>query len=214
MSCPSDNDSMMKHKLYLIPASFLVVSIALTGCTNPTEPTPVPSNSVSTPDDSSTGAPTTPAPESTDEAVDPSELSGANSDYITTGEAWGVYASVGAKKNSEDPTERSTTPEEYLQFGDIDDIQRVFGEVFSDAEETAMNISKLPNIAEITSVDQVPSSVILNRYPNLMSTRILMDTAGTIYVISESKDQDKTLVASVRVLKPGEKPADPVQVGE
>lgn len=203
---------MMKRKLYLIPASFLVASIALTGCTNTSEPTPAPSNSVSTPEGSNTGAPT-PDPSSTGKA-NPDEFAGVSTDYITTGEAWNTYAGVGAKKNSEDPTPRTMTPEEYLQLGEINDIQRVFGEVFADAEDTAINISKLPNIAEITSTDQIPPSVIINRYPDLMSTRFMMDEANTIYVIAESKDQDKQLVATVRVLKPGEKPADQVQVGQ
>lgn len=206
---------MMKRKLYLIPASFLAVSITLTGCTNPSEPTPAPSNSVSTPDDANSAAPNTPAPTSTDKA-DPNDFTGVSTDYITTSEAWNTYASVGAKKNSEDSTPRTMTPEEYSQLGEIDDIQRVFGETFSDAEETAINISKLPNIYEITSTDQIPASVVINRYPDLMSTRFMMDETNAIYVISESKAENKEdqLVATVRVLKPGEKPADQVQVGQ
>ncbi len=205
---------MMKHKFYLIPTALLVTGIVLTGCTNYPEPTPndaTPSVSApATPDDSAEVTPE-PLPDSS-ETANPEDFVNVTTEYITEGETWVYYSQVGAKKPSEDATPRQTTIEDYKALGgEPEPTSKIFGEVFADAETTAINISQLPNVTEIRSVDEIPASVTVNRYPNMMDVRFLVDEIGGIYVISESKDTEKLLVATVRVKLPGMTEA-PIQV--
>lgn len=190
---------MNKKSFYLLPVLALTATLTLAGCTgtNTTDPTvnpdpnPVPTTSETvTPPEGLPGPGETPEPEVmvtiTDERI------------TTDPEAWQFFSDSGATLPTQDPAVRETTADQVVN-ADPADLNRLFGELTADVEQSGSNVENWirENNITITTADEVPTDLLVNRYPNAMETYVIVDTSGQVYVLSRllvtSGDQQLTL---------------------
>lgn len=192
VSSTSDNDSMNK-KLLIIPTIILSSALLLTGCTSgKTEP-----GKGGSPNPSSTSSV---APDVSDQPIEgyvapPENL---KADYrgfymapTTVNEvSWGYYKNAGATTYKEDSSVRSTTESEIASARDdmknLGKFDKMYGEISSDVEQSALNISSYLETNKTATVDDINNNkdLVINRYTNAGSTVVEKDSAtGFFFVI-------------------------------
>lgn len=183
---------MNTKKLLLIPALILSSAILLTGCTsnnNAAEPTP----SV-TAADTNQVVPGYVAP--------PQEMAENYKAYyfdlMTTNESmWSYFDLIGATSYKQDPTPRSTTVDEWVaaeaDSNDSQKFDKMYGDVASDVEQTALNVSSYLEQNPTATIEEVKNKkdLIVNRYESVGSTSVEQDpTTGhffSVFTVNEAK---------------------------
>lgn len=187
----------MNKKLLVIPTIVLSSALLLTGCTGKqahnTAPTQQPSasspSSSSTPEEGSSQAPV-----NLGYIAPPKELKDNYKGYfsapsITEGVEWEYYKSIGAKTAKEDPNARSTSLDEWESArGDTqhpENFDKIFGEVTSDVEQTALNVSSYLEKAPTSTLEDINShkELMVNRYEQSGSTAIQKDEKTGFYFV-------------------------------
>lgn len=192
---------MMNKKILLIPTLTLSAAILLSGCTggNSNE-NPIGSP---TPSASSSTSEITPSPSPTETSEEDVEVV---SDYVAPPEgmeakyhgfyfnpaieeegSWEYFKNIGAKLYEEDPAPRSTTVEEFRALmGDQKNLtagDKVYGEYFSDVEQTALNVSEYLKKNPKATTEELNGNedLIVNRYEKMGSIVIEKDSSTGFY---------------------------------
>lgn len=178
----------MNNKLLIIPTIALSSILLLTGCVSGNseqQQNPSASSSSSTNIDSSNQG-------DVEYIAPPEKLDDKYNGYYyapttVNEEAWSYYKSVGAKTYKEDPSNRSTGEKEWNKARsdnkDYAAFDRMYGEVSSDVEQTALNVSAYLETNPETTVEDLNknSDLIVNRYKELGSTVIEKDSETGYY---------------------------------
>ena len=185
----------MNKKLMIIPTIVLSSALLLTGCTSgKTEPGKVGSPN---PTSSSSSTSTDPAVQPTGNVGYVAPPSDLNEDYkgyyygptTLAPESWEYFKSTGAKTYKEDPSIRSTTANEWdkarTNDTDLATFDKLYGEVSSDVEQSALNISTYLEQNKDESVDNLTNNkeLVINRYSNLGTTTVEKDTSTGFYFV-------------------------------
>lgn len=186
---------MSKRKLVIIPTILVSSALLFTACGNDSEPkneSPSSSSTVSS-------APEYVAP--------PSNLEEQYKQYvspitITDEAAWSMYKDLGATTYEEDPSKRSTTPEDWKaaqeasrEMNDVqkmNDFNLMFGEVKADIDQSALNISAFLAQNPEATLDDVKAQegLLVSRHEKLGTLKVEQDSStGFFFVILISEDE-------------------------
>lgn len=195
----------MNKKLMIIPTIILSSALLLTGCTSgKSEPgkggSPNPTSSSSSADPSN-GEITQPTGNG-GYVAPPAELDDKYKGYFmaptsTNEEAWSYYKSIGATTYKEDPATRSTTAADWASARSddksFDKFDKMYGEVLSDVEQSALNISSHLEKNPSASLDEISNSdLVINRYKNLGETTVEKDSNKGFYFVIFTINDDKS----------------------
>lgn len=197
----------MNKKLLVIPTIVLSSALLLTGCTGGKSATPdkVPTNQ-QTASSSASGNAGYVAP--------PKDLSSNYKGYYyspttVVPDAWEYYKSTGATTYKEDPSLRTTSGKDWDEArGDNKNFQKfdkLYGEVMSDVEQSALNISTYLENHKSASTDEIKNTkdLVINRYPNLGNTKVEKDeSTGFYFVIFTVKDGSAKDASAYGILVP------------
>lgn len=187
-SSTSDKDSMNK-KLLIIPTIILSSALLLTGCTS------------GNPGDSATVAPNTssemadmPQPNTPKYVAPPEEMEEKYKAYYyapTTTDvyAWAYYDAIGSTTYAEDSAPRPTTLAEWEEAQkddtNIQKFDKLYGEVTSDVEQTALRVSDYLEKNSNTNFDEVSRNkdLIINRYEKTGKVEVKQDEKTGLYFV-------------------------------
>lgn len=182
----------MNKKLMIIPTIVLSSALLLTGCTSGnTEP-----GSVDSSNPSSSSSSSDPSGKPTGNAgyiAPPNDLKADYKGYYyapstVVPEAWEYYKSTGATTYKEDSSARSTSPSDWDSArSDQKDFQRfdkMYGEVSSDVEQSALKVSSHLEANSSASVEELNNKeLVINRYPELGKTVVEKDSSTGFYFV-------------------------------
>lgn len=195
----------MNKKLMIIPTIVLSSALLLTGCTSGKSepgkdgsPNPASSSSSTGPSSGETTQPTG----NVGYVAPPAELDDKYKSYFmaptsTNEEAWSYYKSIGATTYKEDPAVRSTTASDWASARsddkNFDKFDKMYGEVLSDVEQSALNISSHLEKNPSASLDEISrSDLVINRYENLGETKVEKDSNKGFYFVIFTINDDKS----------------------
>lgn len=178
---------MFKHKLLIVPTILLSSTLLLSGCGANED------GNKNSPTSSSASAPET----MPGYVAPPSELSDRYKSFYgapqtLTEEGWASYANLGATTHKEDPSDRSTTLDDWkaAQVGaqdgtNVTDYTKMFGEMTSDLEHSTMNVSEFLAANPDATLDTINATegLLVNRYPNLGATKVEQETKTGFYFV-------------------------------
>lgn len=183
-----DNESMNK-KLAIIPTILLSSALLLTGC-NAGNSEPQPSSSSAPAEEEVTDA----QPATYKYVAPPAEMEEKYKAYYfaptTLDEgAWAYYKIIGSTTYKEDGAARATTVTEYdaarTNTENTQHFDKMYGEVTSDVEQTAMNVSGYlaensdANLEEING----KKDLIVNRYGKVGKVAVEQDAKSSHYFV-------------------------------
>lgn len=200
----SDNGSMNK-KLIIIPALVLSSALLFVGCNLKND------NYGELPNSNSSNS-STPAPTLADTTPDgmpvydgyiapPSDLEDKyKGSYFAPStldaEAWSVYKEMGATTYKEDASVRSVTDKDWADAAanrkDSDDFIKMYAEVNSDVEQTAVNVAAYVKENPSATLEEINGSkgLIINRYDKAGKTVVEQDAKTNFYFVIFSLNND------------------------
>lgn len=197
----SDKEDMNK-KLLVIPTIVLSSALLLTGCTSgKSEPgktgAPNPSSS------SSSNVITDTSSQPISGYVTPPAKMDANykafymAPMTLDEESWAHYKEIGAKTYEEDPATRPTTKTDWEAARDdkkdFNRFDKIFGEVTSDIEHSALNVSHYLETKPSVSIDELNSNkeLLINRYTNVGEMKVEKDSNTGFFFITFKMKENK-----------------------
>lgn len=218
--------TIMKKNLALVPAVLLSSALLLTACSsgnpaannNPSNP----SSSTSSSNSQSAAPGSSPAPTLIQGHVDaPQDMtreykSFYHSPSTLSPEGWEIYKPSGATTYLEDPAERATTSSDWSAAKsasmsskeNLQKFQKMAGEMSSDVDQSAVNISTFLEKNPSATLDSIKSdkSLFINRYPNVGVTDVFQDSSTHFYFVIFTPKDNKLAPHGILVPQAGKTP--------